>query len=260
MKRTSVVMFVAALAIGAASFAYAETIDGSIFNEDFNNLTQWNSRYVAGDPSATTSGGLFTLSCTVADQLIEASNIGLMDFSGAADDWWMETSFKVTGDMVGSASRHFVLLSGTNLTGTGVSPFRAVTTIDLRVLPNDGDSDMFDLGWYGWDNGGERNPVILASALDKDAFYNVTLHRKNNNTVDIYLDDIYLTTQDIIVPYEGNQDPASLFMGDISYRWISGSVVYDFVRVGQVVPEPSTLALLAAGLIGLLAYAWRKRK
>lgn len=26
------------------------------------------------------------------------------------------------------------------------------------------------------------------------------------------------------------------------------------------VPEPSTLALLACGLTGLLAYAWRKRK
>ena len=26
-----------------------------------------------------------------------------------------------------------------------------------------------------------------------------------------------------------------------------------------VVPEPGTLALLAAGLLGLLAYAWRKR-
>ena len=26
------------------------------------------------------------------------------------------------------------------------------------------------------------------------------------------------------------------------------------------VPEPSTLALFATGLIGLLAYAWRKRK
>jgi hypothetical protein len=25
-------------------------------------------------------------------------------------------------------------------------------------------------------------------------------------------------------------------------------------------PEPSTLALLATGLVGLLAYAWRKRK
>jgi len=28
----------------------------------------------------------------------------------------------------------------------------------------------------------------------------------------------------------------------------------------QTVPEPSTLALLASGLVGLLAYAWRKRK
>ena len=29
---------------------------------------------------------------------------------------------------------------------------------------------------------------------------------------------------------------------------------------GEAVPEPSTFALLATGLIGLLAYAWRKRK
>ena len=28
----------------------------------------------------------------------------------------------------------------------------------------------------------------------------------------------------------------------------------------KVVPEPGTLALLAAGLVGLLAYAWRNRK
>jgi hypothetical protein len=28
----------------------------------------------------------------------------------------------------------------------------------------------------------------------------------------------------------------------------------------SIVPEPGTLALLAAGLLGLLCYAWRKRK
>lgn len=34
----------------------------------------------------------------------------------------------------------------------------------------------------------------------------------------------------------------------------------DYVGVGSVVPEPGTLILLSLGLIGLLAYAWRKRK
>jgi hypothetical protein len=40
-----------------------------------------------------------------------------------------------------------------------------------------------------------------------------------------------------------------------------GTYITD-VRLDEVmgVPEPSTLVLLASGLIGLLAYAWRKRK
>ncbi len=32
------------------------------------------------------------------------------------------------------------------------------------------------------------------------------------------------------------------------------------VETGGAVPEPGTLALLAAGLAGLLCYAWRKRR
>ena len=41
----------------------------------------------------------------------------------------------------------------------------------------------------------------------------------------------------------------------------SGSANWDYVNVNPVsTPEPSTLTLLVMGLIGLLCYAWRKRK
>jgi hypothetical protein len=39
------------------------------------------------------------------------------------------------------------------------------------------------------------------------------------------------------------------------------TVHFDNVRLDYTaVPEPGTLALLASGLIGLLCYAWKKRK
>ena len=40
----------------------------------------------------------------------------------------------------------------------------------------------------------------------------------------------------------------------VDYHYLGGN------QVALVVPEPGTLALLAGGLFGLIAYAWRKRK
>ncbi len=47
------------------------------------------------------------------------------------------------------------------------------------------------------------------------------------------------------------------FLGSGNYYYGTG---YLEVAAYKVVPEPSSLALLTAGLIGLLAYAWKKRK
>ncbi|MBN1395108.1 MAG: LamG domain-containing protein [Pirellulales bacterium] len=70
----------------------------------------------------------------------------------------------------------------------------------------------------------------------------------NNNMVsdaDVWIGD-YATTS-----------VTNQFVGDISMvRFSDAALTPDQFYV----PEPSTFALLAAGLIGLLAYAWRKRK
>ena len=52
--------------------------------------------------------------------------------------------------------------------------------------------------------------------------------------------------------YDGTVNGADLNMVLSNYN--------QTVSVGAAVPEPSTLLLAAAGLLGLLAYAWRKRK
>jgi hypothetical protein len=48
---------------------------------------------------------------------------------------------------------------------------------------------------------------------------------------------------------------ASLYM----CNYAGGSIGFDSVSIGTA-PEPSVLILLAIGLFGLMAYAWRKRK
>ncbi len=65
-----------------------------------------------------------------------------------------------------------------------------------------------------------------------------------------------------------NKTGMGWYQGDFDYNGTVNGADLNIVlsnynqhlSVGAAVPEPSTLLLAAAGLAGLLAYAWRKRK
>ena len=62
-------------------------------------------------------------------------------------------------------------------------------------------------------------------------------------------------------PYLGQQLQIWLSAYAITASSSTAGTVFDNVRLDYAaVPEPGTMALLSAGLFGLLAYAWRKRK
>lgn len=75
-----------------------------------------------------------------------------------------------------------------------------------------------------------------------------------------------MPTSSLYIGYWGGSswlDAASMFGGTYDTS-TSGTIVLngatDLSGTFAVVPEPSTLALLAGALVGLIAYAWRKRK
>jgi hypothetical protein len=80
-----------------------------------------------------------------------------------------------------------------------------------------------------------------------------------------------LTDQKSNRTYYGVSSETTLYFPDLStmynglvlvqYARYSGTARMDDIKLAQtIVPEPGTFALLAAGLVGLLAYAWRKRR
>ena len=115
-----------------------------------------------------------------------------------------------------------------------------------------GGSASHALGWTDTVVGGE-NLLTVAYTLYGDANLDYTVNGGDLNTVLAHYNQhgVYWAQGDF--NYDGTVNGGDLNTVLAHYN-------QHVSAVSGAVPEPSTLLLAAAGLLGLLAYAWRKRK
>ncbi|MCX7424977.1 MAG: PEP-CTERM sorting domain-containing protein [Planctomycetia bacterium] len=121
--------------------------------------------------------------------------------------------------------------------------------------------DYSNLGWTYLDAGNAGNvdipPGTLPGGNKQPVHFTIVLDTSNAAwTASFTVTDADGTYTRGPVAYATNPTITALGFGNGG----AGGIVNNFQLTGLAVPEPSTLALLASGLLGLLAYAWRKRR
>lgn len=120
---------------------------------------------------------------------------------------------------------------------------------------------LSDTGLYQSTGGGYTNQ-LRGFTPDTSTYYTMSM-KETGAGVDVYLSGSLVASN--ISPRTGSNYGNLMYWGDGgpnsgqagASNW--NSVVFDTNAMPSV-PEPSTCALTASGLLGLLCYAWRKRR
>ncbi|MEX0610876.1 MAG: hypothetical protein WD229_02040 [Pirellulales bacterium] len=176
------------------------------------------------------------------------STVNALDFSASTNDWWAQVVFKfpvqggkwLAPNAVLSSARQYNILSGQD----AISPTAQGNNqgFDLRAVRYG--AGLWGLAWNGIDDTDLRIAEILDDnvgtgyAFSDTQAYSVSVHRKSDNTVDIYFDKTtgdgsasdLIATKPLLGP-SGGANPLGLTSGDWSLS-VAGYLLVDAVRVG----------------------------
>ena len=122
----------------------------------------------------------------------------------------------------------------------------------IQVLdPSDNLRQYLSLTYLGEVKGSDAETIATVST---GAWHNLAIeYSPSASTCDVFVDDV-LEGDDEAIYAAGSFSKLLLYTTSAP-----GVTYYDNVEVSKV-PEPASVALLVSALLGLMAYAWRKRK
>jgi hypothetical protein len=226
--------------LDSSAFAWKYEMDAMPDTQDKDGNSTLDFNFVAGDGSATTDGSVL--------RIINGKANGAAFFnSGNAGQLWPAQGFSYANGYTLEAKLKIISQD------TG-----ADAVFSLVAIPS-GTSNFAALGvgstkseWAGtsW------------TQTNTDAFHVFRVAQSPGAaSYTVWRDGVVLSTElgAALVYSQGPQ----LYFGDGASTY-GGTVDVDYLRLTTgayaPTPEPSTMVLLAMGLVGLLAYAWRKRK
>jgi hypothetical protein len=199
-----------------------------------------------GSATIGVAGGILSADTTAGDGYLISGNVWSGNFS-KAEGYTVEARVKVGSQVAGKA--------GATSIDVGVAGSPAA---EMAIGTN-------SVTWIGVPGSPTVRTVLGATTDNTSDFHNYRISQiAGTDTFHVWRDNVRLTSS----PIDAGQGVWDMLYFVDGGGAFAGTCQYDYVRftagnyapVGESVPEPSSMLLLASAVAGLLAYAWRKRR